>query len=54
MAYAPSLSSLPQASDALPPDAALSSTPVVVTLWEAGKARAVEAFSGESLMAALK
>jgi len=45
------IDTLEKASGGSPPDA---SSPVAVTLWEAGQARAVPAFEGESLIIALK
>jgi ferredoxin len=36
------------------PDVLPEAAPLAVTLWEAGQPRAVEAFTGESLMLALK
>jgi CDP-4-dehydro-6-deoxyglucose reductase len=44
---------VPRASGEVSPDAA-SAKPVLVTLWEAGQPRTVEAHEGESLMLALK
>jgi ferredoxin len=42
------------ASGEVSPDAALPGQRIAVTLWEAGQARAVEAYEGEALMVALK
>src|ERR1700689_698538 len=48
------IGTLEKASGGSPPDAPLRGAPVAVTLWQAGGAKAVEAYEGESLMPALK